>query len=542
VIAADQPVQRPPRAKLLVIDGAGRMQHMPRASFVDLLAPGDLVIANDAATLPASLSGVHEPTGAQVEVRLAGLPSHPPARDDHSDPARQTGPRASNQESRDRRPARSQPAPPREGRNQQAPALAGIAIGSPSTTDGPVGPVGPVDPVASGGSFATRGLFAPACVFAAVVFGGGDYRIRTEERPLPPALRPGDRLILGPLTARVERLLGHPRLVALRFAGAPDAIWAGLARHGRPIQYAHVPAPLALWDVWTAVAGHPVAFEPPSAGFLLDWQTLGALRGRGVAFATLTHAAGISSTGDPKLDSRLPFDEPYFIPADTAEKIRAVRRRQDRDRPDRDRLALNRSAGGGPACAGNLDRDPGLATTFIPTGGFPTDGAPGSNTAGDRGNISNAGAMRGLGGHGDSGGIGDTGSRAGRIVAIGTTVVRALEHAAALGGGLVRAGVGVADQRIGPGTRLRVVDAMVSGTHEPGSSHYQLLRAFAGAAILHRADRELAAHGYRTHEFGDSVWIERQTPRPGGGRGPRRGRRDQNALLSSPPHSVPAVP
>ena len=45
--------------------------------------------------------------------------------------------------------------------------------------------------------------------------------------------------------------LGHPRLVELRFDGTPDAIWAGIARHGRPVQYAHLAEPLALWDVWT---------------------------------------------------------------------------------------------------------------------------------------------------------------------------------------------------------------------------------------------------------------------------------------------------
>ena len=97
-------------------------------------------------------------------------------------------------------------------------------------------------------------------------------------------------------------MLGHPRLVALSFEGAPDAIWAGLARHGRPIQYAHVPAPLAIWDVWTPIAGPPVAFEPPSAGFVLDWRTLAAMRARGIQFASITHAAGISSTGDNELD------------------------------------------------------------------------------------------------------------------------------------------------------------------------------------------------------------------------------------------------
>jgi S-adenosylmethionine:tRNA ribosyltransferase-isomerase len=266
---------------------------------------------------------------------------------------------------------------------------------------------------------------APADIahFTAVVFGARDFHTRTEDRPLPPALLAGDRLVLGPLTARVRELLGHPRLIALRFEGAPDAIWAGLARHGQPIQYAHVQAALALWDVWTPIAGRPVAFEPPSAGFALDWQTLAAMRSHGVAFATLTHAAGISSTGDPELDKRLPFDEPYCIPEATAAAI-------DRARE-----------------------------------------------------------------HG------------GRIIAVGTTVVRALEHAA-LRGGTVRAGSGMATQRIGASSRLRVVDAILSGTHEPHTSHHELLRAFADDATLSRVNDALEAHAYKTHEFGDSLLVE----------------------------------
>ena len=75
---------------------------------------------------------------------------------------------------------------------------------------------------------------------------------------------------------------------------------------------------LSLWDVWTVIAGPPVAFEPPSAGFVLDWQMLKTLHARGIEFATITHAAGISSTGDAELDGRLPLDEPYEIPAATA--------------------------------------------------------------------------------------------------------------------------------------------------------------------------------------------------------------------------------
>ena len=102
-----------------------------------------------------------------------------------------------------------------------------------------------------------------------------------------------------------------PRLLSLCFEGEAEAVWEGIARHGKPVQYAHVPAPLALWDVWTPIAARPVAFEAPSAGFALDWRMLGTFAARGIGFATLTHAAGLSSTGDPALDARLPLDEAY---------------------------------------------------------------------------------------------------------------------------------------------------------------------------------------------------------------------------------------
>ena len=71
------------------------------------------------------------------------------------------------------------------------------------------------------------------------------------------------------------------------------------------------------------------------------------------------------------------------------------------------------------------------------------------------------------------------------------------------------AGDGLATQRIGAATQLRVVDAILTGTHEPNTSHYELLQAFADDATLGRVNDELGARGYRTHEFGDSVLIER---------------------------------
>jgi hypothetical protein len=69
-------------------------------------------------------------------------------------------------------------------------------------------------------------------------------------------------------------------------------------------------------------------------------------------------------------------------------------------------------------------------------------------------------------------------------------------------------GPGVANQRIGATTRLRIVDAILTGVHEPGTSRYELMRAFADDRALSRAQEEMSAHGYRTHEFGDSLLIE----------------------------------
>jgi S-adenosylmethionine:tRNA ribosyltransferase-isomerase len=331
-----------PVAKLLAAGAEGEIRHLPRAALASLFEPGDLVVANDAATLPASLGGLHRGSGAEIEIRLAGWIS----------------------------------------------------------------------------------FHDPKC-FVAVAFGAGDYRTPTENRLPPPPLAAGDRLALGPLDATVEALLDHPRVIRVRFGGARADVLRGIARHGRPIQYAHHPEPLMLFDVWTKIAAEPIAFEPPSAGFALDWRALAAWRARGVSFATLSHAAGLSSTGDPALDARLPFDEPYRISDACAAAIREAK------------------------------------------------------------------------------------SRSGRVIAVGTSVVRALESAAT-GVGRVRTGQDVASGRIGRGARFRVVDAILTGVHEAGESHYELLRAFAGDGLLESVAEAARERGYRSHEFGDSWLIERQ--------------------------------
>jgi S-adenosylmethionine:tRNA ribosyltransferase-isomerase len=91
----------------------------------------------------------------------------------------------------------------------------------------------------------------------------------------------------------------------------------------------------------------------------------------------------------------------------------------------------------------------------------------------------------------------------GRVVAVGTTVVRALEGAAERGGGRLLPGVFVTSLRLGPGFHPRVVDGLLSGLHEPGESHFELLRVFAPEPLLRAVVDHAAARGYLAHEFGD---------------------------------------
>jgi S-adenosylmethionine:tRNA ribosyltransferase-isomerase len=94
----------------------------------------------------------------------------------------------------------------------------------------------------------------------------------------------------------------------------------------------------------------------------------------------------------------------------------------------------------------------------------------------------------------------------GRVIAVGTTVVRALETVAGAGG-RVRAGDGLTSLAVTPERGLHAVDGLITGWHEPSSSHLQLLEAVAGPALLRRSYAAAEARGYRFHEFGDSHLI-----------------------------------
>lgn len=102
--------------------------------------------------------------------------------------------------------------------------------------------------------------------------------------------------------------------------------------------------------------------------------------------------------------------------------------------------------------------------------------------------------------------LGRARARHSRVIAVGTSVVRALE-AHADPAGAVHAGRGETELRLSSAHRLRVVDGLLTGLHEPDTSHFDLLEAFAPRSLLLSAVEHAARTGYLQHEFGDSCLI-----------------------------------
>lgn len=157
----------------------------------------------------------------------------------------------------------------------------------------------------------------------------------------------------------------------------------------------------------------------PSAGSLLSGALLNRLQARGIALGRLTHAAGLSSSGEAALDARLPLPERSRIPARLAEQVERTR------------------------------------------------------------------------------------ERGGRVVAVGTSVVRALEDNARANRGRLAAGERIATLRLDGAYQPQVVSGVLSGVHVPGGSHYDLLAAFAPQALLAEAGRRADREGFLAHEFGE---------------------------------------
>jgi S-adenosylmethionine:tRNA ribosyltransferase-isomerase len=179
--------------RLLVIDPAAPagegLRETRTPALPDLLAAGDLLVVNDAATLPAALYG-RDAAGHPIEARL-------------------------------------------------------VSAGQPAT---------------SGAGDDDR--------FWAVLFGAGDWRARTEDRPPPPPLPVGARLDFGALAAEiVGRSPVSPRLVELRFDRTGDALWSALYAAGRPVRWRGPPAQTVSRDAEGAAdrmrpAGHGCRCDP----------------------------------------------------------------------------------------------------------------------------------------------------------------------------------------------------------------------------------------------------------------------------------------
>ena len=258
-------------AKLLVIDSRqSRFSDAHIADLPSLLQPEDLLVVNDAATLPASLAG-RSPSGAPMEIRLA----------------RQSG----------------------EGLWQ-------AVLFGPGDWRTPTELRDPPDTLRSGDVIEIS-------EFSSVGPTARQFQIGTASgmcRSVPPRFA-AEVVDVSPVS---------DRLVTVRFNRTGAAFWSALYAWGRPIQYSYHLNDLPLWSVQTVYAARPWSMEMPSAGRPLTWSILLALRRRGIQLAWLTHSAGLSAVGDEDLDSKLPFTERFDIPQTTVDAIEETKNRGTR--------------------------------------------------------------------------------------------------------------------------------------------------------------------------------------------------------------------
>jgi len=214
-----------------------------------------------------------------------------------------------------------------------------------------------------------------------------------------------------------------------------------LLRHGSPIRYSYVPRDWPTSAYQSVFATRPGSAEMPSASRPFTAELVTRLVTRGVTVAPLTLDTGVSSLeGD-----EAPYPEPYDVPPSTARLVNLTR------------------ANGGRVIA--------VGTTVVRA--LETAAA-----FADSGN----GARR------DRGGDGRAGGDAGRA-----------------GGGErgVRASAGWTDLVVSAQRGTRVTDGLLTGFHEPRSSHLLMLEAFSDPELLRRCYAAALEHGYLWHEFGD---------------------------------------
>jgi len=397
--------------RLLLVDRAsGAVAHHRFHELPRLLAPGDLLVANDSRTLPASLLG-HTSTGKPLEVRLAA----------------------------------------RDGARWAA-----LVLGVPGD-------------------------------------GRDPALVPTDARPAAPALAVGEGLeFAGGLGAAV---LGRHEeagpLIWLAFDAVGERLAEALHRAGRPVRYAYVPRPWPLHHYQTLFAAGPGSAEMASAGRPFTVQTLRDLRARGIGLATISLHAGLSTYGDPATDRRYVPAEPYLVPEATTAAVAACR------------AAGGRVIAVGTTVVRALETAAGAASNDPPPGSAPRWGSVADPEAA-RPRLSTA--PPGL----------STAPPGSSTAPPGSSTAPPGSSPAPPGPGLhpprlradpdpplLRPGPGVSRLRIGPGHRLRAVDGLLTGLHEPEASHLDLLGAFLDRPALDRAYAAALDGRYLWHEFGD---------------------------------------
>jgi S-adenosylmethionine:tRNA ribosyltransferase-isomerase len=266
------------------------------------------------------------------------------------------------------------------------------------------------------------GVTTPLHVSTSLDDGSWVVEVRRPDNTGPDrGVEPGSVLRL-PDGVRLELLAPFPVPGARLWRGRtapPVPAAAFLARHGTPVRYGYLAAPVPLADlqnVYATGTGELGSAEMASAGRPFTDRLLVRLMARGITVLPLVLHTGVSS---PELHEP-PAPERFAVPAATARIVTGTR------------------------AAGR------------------------------------------------------------RVVAVGTTVTRALETATGEDG-VTRPATGWTDLVLSPDRPARVVTGLVTGLHEPEASHLQLLAAVAGTDLVDRAYRTAVADGLLWHEFGDAM-------------------------------------
>ena len=112
--------------------------------------------------------------------------------------------------------------------------------------------------------------------------------------------------------------------------------------------------------------------------------------------------------------------------------------------------------------------------------------------------------------------VNKTREKGGRVIGVGTTVMRALETAARASGS-IEVYDGETDLFITPGFKFQVIDALMTNFHLPRSTLLMLVCAFSGFERVMNAYRIAVENNYRFFSYGDAMWLERKVPKRSGG-------------------------